>query len=73
MLAELGARAGGRDRLLKAGEYEIGAASSMRDVVELLVAGRTYKRRLTVAEGLTTRQVLALVREAEGLAGPMPR
>ena len=73
LVFRLGARAGGRDRLLKAGEYEIGAASSMRDVVELLVAGRTYKRRLTVAEGLTTRQVLALVREAEGLAGPMPR
>ena len=43
----------------------------MRDVVELLVAGRTYKRRLTVAEGLTTRQVLALVRE-DGVPGRLP-
>lgn len=73
LVFRLGARVMGQDRLLKAGEYEIPAAISMRGVVALLVGGKTYKRRLTIAEGLTTRKVLALVRAVEGLVGRLPR
>jgi len=73
VIFRLGARAGGRDRLLKAGEYEFTPAISMAEVVALLVAGRIYRRRLTIAEGLTTREVLALVRAAQGLVGRPPR
>lgn len=72
VIFRLGARAGGRDRLLKAGEYEFTPAISMGEVVALLVAGRTYRRRLTIAEGLTTREVLALVRAAQGLTARLP-
>lgn len=54
---------------LKAGEYTFPAAVSARGAVALLRSGRTVVRRLTVAEGLTVVQVLALLGEAEGLSG----
>jgi UPF0755 protein len=41
----------------------------MDGVIALLVDGKTVKRKLTVAEGLTTHQVLTLIAGAEGLTG----
>jgi UPF0755 protein len=63
------------DRLahrLRAGEYAFPAHVSMRDAADLIVSGKTVKRRLTIAEGLTTREALKMVSEAGGLEGPMP-
>jgi UPF0755 protein len=57
---------------LKAGEYHFPAAISMRGAVELLQSGKTVVRRLTVPEGLTTAQILELLRTAEGLFGELP-
>ena len=68
----LGARLMGRGRSLKAGEYDFAAAISPRQVLDLLTDGRTVVRRITVAEGLTTAQTLALVGAAEGLQGTLP-
>jgi UPF0755 protein len=67
----LGARVEGIDRRLRAGEFEFPGRVSAREAARLIASGRTVKRRLTVAEGLTTRQVLALVRAADGLQGPL--
>lgn len=64
-----GTRLLGDSRPLKAGEYEIPAEASMRVIMDLMKEGRTLVRKLTVAEGLTTRQVLAEVWQAEGLKG----
>ena len=61
----------GDKRPLRAGEYEIPAHASMRDIAALLKEGRTVVHKLTVAEGLTTKQVLALVSAAAGLQGPI--
>jgi len=58
-----------RELSVKAGEYAFPPAISMAAALDLLGRGETVVRRLTVAEGLTTAQVLALVREAEGLTG----
>lgn len=58
---------------LKAGEYAFPAGISARQVVAMMNAGRTVVHKLTVAEGLTTRQVLDLVREADYLAGDVTR
>ena len=59
------ARASGRrEKHLKAGEYEIPAGASARAVMALLVDGRTVVHRLTVPEGRTVAEVIALV-EAE--------
>lgn len=62
----------GAQHRLKAGEYAFPAAVSAASVRDLLVAGRTVVRRLTVPEGLTTSAVLDLVRGAEGLVGEPP-
>ena len=68
----LGARLTGRDRAIRAGEFSFPAAISMEDAISLLISGATVKRRLTIAEGLTTAEVLALVSSADGLAGDVP-
>jgi UPF0755 protein len=66
-VALLGAR-----RPLKAGEYAFPAGIAAAEVMRLLQEGRTVVRRLTVAEGLTTAQVLALIAGAEALDGALP-
>ena len=60
-------------RDLKAGEYSFPAAASMRQVMEILRSGETVVRRLTVPEGLTSQEIVALVAAAEGLSGPGSR
>lgn len=60
---------------IKAGEYLFPAGISARGVGELLTSGKTVRRRFTIAEGLTVAQVVALLRNAEGMEGdvaPMP-
>ncbi len=54
---------------IKAGEYEVPARTSMRALVELLQSGKVVQRRLTIPEGMTTAEVVELVRKAEALAG----
>lgn len=54
---------------LKAGEYAFAAGIPVSGVLEQLRRGRTVVHRLTVAEGLTTQQVVALVRAEPGLSG----
>ncbi len=65
----LGVRLAGAARALKAGEYAFPAAVSPREAMGILLSGRTVERRLTVPEGLTSRQVVALVAAAAGLSG----
>jgi UPF0755 protein len=66
---EGGAKLTGRAAGLRAGEYEFAARLSPREAADLLVSGKTVIRRLTVPEGLTSAEVIALVDGAEGLAG----
>ena len=61
----------GRDKSLRAGEYLFAARISPRQAVALLQSGKTVVRRLTVAEGLTTTQVLAQLNRTEGLEGDL--
>lgn len=63
------ARLIGADRGLRAGEYAIAAQASLKDVLDTLRFGETVLRRLTVPEGMTSAQVVALLAEAEGLSG----
>ncbi len=64
-----GVRLSGAARGLQAGEFAFAPGVSARGVMALLRSGRTVVRRLTVPEGLTTRQVVGLVAAAEGLTG----
>ncbi|MHA1151089.1 MAG: endolytic transglycosylase MltG [Alphaproteobacteria bacterium] len=54
---------------LRAGEYLFAAALSTRDTIDLLRRGETVVRRLTLAEGLTSHEIVALVEQAEALEG----
>lgn len=58
-------------RALRSGEYEIPAGASLAAILEQLRAGKTVVRRLTVPEGLTSAQILDLIRTADGLEGGM--
>lgn len=54
---------------MRSGEFAFAAAATPRAVAEQIAAGRTVVRRLTIPEGLTTFQVLQIIRQAEGLDG----
>ena len=56
-------------RPIKAGEYEVPAHVSMWSLLELLQSGKQVQRRLTVIEGMTTAEVVDLVRKTEALSG----
>ncbi len=59
--------------VLKAGEYLFPAHISPEDAVRMMVEAKTVTHRLTIAEGLTVRQALDLVRDADYLAGSVSK
>lgn len=54
---------------LKAGEYEIKPHATPKDVYGLMRSGHTYKRRITIIEGLKTEEVLSIISSLDGLRG----
>jgi peptidoglycan lytic transglycosylase G len=54
---------------LRAGEYAFGPGVSMKGVLDILREGRTVVRKVTLAEGLTSREMMALLEQADGLKG----
>lgn len=54
---------------LKAGEYEIRKGASMRQVLDTLVEGKTVLSKVTVPEGLTSFQIVAILNKEELLQG----
>ncbi len=68
-LFSVGVRLNRSATVLRAGEYAFNAAVSPREVMELLLSGKTVVRRLTLPEGLTTAEALALIEGTEGLLG----
>lgn len=69
LIFEAGVRLADRARALKAGEYLFPASVSPRAAMDMLTDGAVVARKVTVAEGLTTRRILEIVRDAEGLTG----
>ncbi|MBC8239648.1 MAG: endolytic transglycosylase MltG [Alphaproteobacteria bacterium] len=69
LVFRIGVRVGGWGRGLKAGEYRFPAQISMRGAVEILRKGDTVVRRVTIPEGLSSRQVVALLAQTQGLRG----
>ncbi len=57
---------------LRAAEFAVPAGASIRDLLTILREARPVQRRLTIPEGLSARQVTALLERAEGLAGEVP-
>jgi UPF0755 protein len=71
MVFSLGVRLSGKASALKSGEYAFPIGISARAAMDVLVSGRTVVRHLTLPEGWTTAQALALVQGGEGLEGPL--
>ena len=70
-LFRIGVRLFQKSKDLKAGEYVFPAQISAKAAMDLLVSGRTVVRRLTIPEGLTSAEIVALMRETNGLVGPV--
>jgi peptidoglycan lytic transglycosylase G len=71
LIFRLGARLEGLDASLRAGEYRFPPAVSMQQALAMLRQGDTMVRRVTVPEGMMSRQVVSLLAEAEGLEGEL--
>ncbi len=54
---------------LKAGEYEIAPHMSARDIMEKIRSGDVIARRITVREGLTSYEVVEIIKNAQELEG----
>ncbi|HEY3919842.1 MAG TPA: endolytic transglycosylase MltG [Stellaceae bacterium] len=65
----LGSYVTGRAFELKAGEYEFAAAISPAAAADLIDSGKIYRHKLTIPEGLTSAQIVALVDAAPSLDG----
>jgi UPF0755 protein len=54
---------------LKAGEYQINAHASMRDVIDTLAAGKSILYKTTLPEGLTSEQIVDRLKAEPSLSG----
>jgi len=69
----LGLVASDETHRLKAGEYEFAGAISPEAAAALIASGKTVQHRLTVAEGLTSAEVVALLEATSILDGTIDR
>tara|TARA_B100001057_G_scaffold429616_1_gene455823 strand:- start:10926 stop:11828 length:903 start_codon:yes stop_codon:yes gene_type:complete len=65
----LGAKIFGLSGRLKAGEYEFSKIVKPAAVLKTLIAGRTLVRHITIPEGLTSKEIIKLLKEETGLLG----
>jgi UPF0755 protein len=66
---EIAAVVSGNGSALLAGEYEFPARTSALEVGDIVAGGKTVRHKLTIPEGLTSAEIVALVRAAPALAG----
>ena len=69
IVARLAMRFYGFDTRLKAGEYLFEPKMSLKDILEKLTSGKVIMHKLTLPEGLTSAQMLALIDKNELLSG----
>lgn len=69
MAARLYGNLSGDKAAIKAGEYEIKKGASVRQVLDVLVEGRSILLKVTVPEGLTSLQIVERLRRDENLSG----
>lgn len=69
MVFKIAARVKNQHTQLKAGEYEIAPQSSMAAILDKIVKGEVYDRKLTFREGLTSWQIVQMLNNATELSG----
>ncbi len=72
MLFRAAAMLSGNARRLKAGEYAFPPAASMRMILRQITAGAILQHSISIAEGLSAHEVMALVATIEPLSGALP-
>ncbi len=60
-----------RGRALKAGEFAFPAGVSMREAMGIIASGKTIAYKLTLPEGLTSAEIVLLVKETDKLSGDL--
>jgi UPF0755 protein len=60
---------GARALQLRAGDYEIPQAASIRKVIDIITEGRTIAHRVTIPEGLTSDQIVERLKADPNLTG----
>lgn len=68
-----GSRAYGLEKSMKAGEYAIPAHASMRDIMNILVDGKSLMHSVTIPEGLTVQQIFDRIANSDVLTGDLPK
>jgi UPF0755 protein len=69
ILFQIAVRLRGETSDLKAGEYAIPSRASMRDVMGILIAGKSIQHKVTAAEGLTSQMIYDIVKADPVLTG----
>lgn len=70
LVFRLGAALSGSAPRLKPGEYAFATAISPLAIIEQMVEGRRVRRRMTIPEGWSNVEILALVQADDALSGP---
>jgi UPF0755 protein len=71
-LMRLKARVDDTELDIKTGEYVIEPKATLKEVLSILIEGRSVLHRLTLPEGRTTAQLLRLIEADKVLTGDMP-
>ncbi len=58
---------------MQAGEYQFLPGETMQDVLQKIAEGKVLLRKITFAEGLTSKEIAALIFSGEGLAGEISK
>lgn len=69
LVFKLAARITGKAGSLKAGEYAFPGHIPMKTALQMMFDGDVYDRKVTVPEGLTSYQVVELIRKVDDLEG----
>ncbi len=67
MLFTIAGRFTGQATRLKAGEYDIPAYASMKDILDLIESGKVVLRQITIREGLTNWEIKQILLAHDGL------
>lgn len=71
-LVKIQARIDGTESAVKSGEFTLPARISMAEILSTLVDGKAIMHKITLPEGRTTAQLLAIISANDMLVGDMP-
>jgi len=69
LLFKMATKLSRRASALKAGEYKFTAGISMEDVLSQMAEGKVFDRKITIREGLTSYQVVELLKARDDMSG----